>query len=403
MLAARDRVDAGRLVEVTHPHPEGEAATRERRHDSAVAEIAATFLGAGMQVAAGWRWVVSWADGQLVPDIWILLPVPGREEGIWVPVELEFSAKGERRIEEKLRSYRLAQVRLGRTFPLLVITGEALPAKRFDNLAGDLPLAATTLKEFLTGVWEGPESVWQRRGDPVGLSDIAREHTAPHLRQPTGRSLDCSKPSLEDRMELIRKESIWSDPTTEDLGWEPPPAIDLPPQAESAERSENAPVSAPTSPTPPSPPPAPVGRAPTTQDRARQRREVLSRIDWLVATADSRAAIRLQQDDLTEEERICLRRVRAIITYGANRDCGAGERLVEQSLRHCLRMEDEHMRAIRSRNILWALTVSRTRTNPREAFRDILKDYPNRKDACRKFNGWSRMVECAARAARTLE
>ena len=175
MLAARGRVDADRLVEVTHPHPEGEDAVRERHHDSSVAEIAATFLGAGMQVAAGWRWVVSWADGQLVPDIWILLPVPGRDEGVWVPVEVEFSATTPKRIEdEKLRSYRLAPIRLGRTFPILVITGEERPAQLFDDLSGELPILTTTLDRFLTGVWEGPESVWRRGGRPVGLSDFAR-------------------------------------------------------------------------------------------------------------------------------------------------------------------------------------------------------------------------------------
>ncbi len=133
MLAARDRVDAGRLVEVTHLDPEGEDAVRERRHDSAVAAVAAAFRRAGMPVVAGWRWVVSWHDGQLVPDLWVLLPVPGREEGIWVPVEVEFTATAQRRIEEKYRSYRLARVRLGKSFPILVITGEALPAKRFDD------------------------------------------------------------------------------------------------------------------------------------------------------------------------------------------------------------------------------------------------------------------------------
>ena len=82
LLAARDRVDAGRLVEVTHLDPEGEDAIRERRHDSAVAEAAAAFRGVGIPVAAGWRWVVSWNDGQLVPDLWVQLPVPDREEGI---------------------------------------------------------------------------------------------------------------------------------------------------------------------------------------------------------------------------------------------------------------------------------------------------------------------------------
>ena len=114
MLAARDRVDVDRLVEVTYLDPEGDDAKRERRHDAAVAEVAAAFRGAGMPVAAGWRWVVYWEDGQLVPDLWVRVPVPGREEGIWVPVEIEFSAKTEKRIDgEKLRSYRLAPVRLG--------------------------------------------------------------------------------------------------------------------------------------------------------------------------------------------------------------------------------------------------------------------------------------------------
>ena len=108
MLAARDRVDAGRLVEVTYLDPEGEDAIRERRHDAAVAEVAAAFLGAGVPAVAGWRWVVSWQDGQLVPDLWVQLPGPGRKEGTWTAVEVEFSAQTVGRIEAKLRSYRLA-------------------------------------------------------------------------------------------------------------------------------------------------------------------------------------------------------------------------------------------------------------------------------------------------------
>ena len=255
LLAARDRVDVGRLVEVTHLDPEGEGATRERRHDSAVAEAAAAFRGVGMPVAAGWRWVVSWKDGQLVPDLWVQLPVPGREEGIWVAVEVEFSAKTEWRIAEKLRSYRLAPIELHTTFPILVITGQALPAKRFDDLAGDLPLLVTTLKEFLTGVWEGPESVWRRKGRSVGLSDIPMEHRA-RLWQCTGRSLDYSKPSLEVWERLIKQESIWSDPQAEGLDREFPPffiqaGIDRVPNDAKAGPTATKPVSAPMPPTPP--------------------------------------------------------------------------------------------------------------------------------------------------------
>ena len=420
MLADRDRVDVDRLVEVTYPDPEGEDATRERRHDSAVAAVAAAFREAGMTVAAGWRRVVSWHDGQLVPDLWVRLPVPAQEQGAWVPVEVEFSAKTERRIQtEKLRSYRLAQVRL-KTFPLLVITGEASAATLFDDLAGDLPMLTTTLQEFLTGVWEGPESVWRRRGRPVGVSDIAREHQ-PHLWQRTGRSLDYSKPSPEVWERLAEEELICADPGTGPIGGYVPPmspelraATDRVLNEAKAGPAATNPASAPTpppAPTAPTAPTAPVSRAPTAQDQARQRSVTLSRIDRLVATADTLAGVRLERSDLTEEERLCLGRVRAIITYGAIRHYRAEERLVEESLQRCLMLEDKHRHACRARDLIWSLTVSRTQTVPGQAFRDLLKDQLKgqaaiRRDAYRKFDNWSKMVDRAARAsrqARTLE
>ena len=412
VLAARDRVDAGRLVEVTHLDPEGADAIRERRHDSAVAEVAAAFLGAGIPAVAGWRWVVSWHDGQLVPDLWVQVPAPGREEGIWVAVEVEFSAKTETRIEkEKLRSYHLAPIRLNETFPLLVITGEALPAKRVDDLAGDLPMLATTLTAFLTGVWEGPESVWRRKGRPVGLSDIAREHR-PHLWQRTGQSLDYSKPSPEVWERFLGEESIWSDPLTEGFAQGFPP-IDPQLQAEldlvlneaKAGASANEPVSAPT---PPTPPPAPVRKASTAEDRALQRSRALKSIDWLVASADRNAGADLKSGDLSDAERLCLRRVRAIITYGANRHNEVEEKLAEPSLQRCLMLEDKHRHAVRSRGPLWII-MSETETNPRQAFRNLLRHYSRRMGkeyACKKFNDWAKMVDDAARAARrtrTLE
>ena len=166
--------------------------------------------------------------------------------------EVEFSAKTEKRIEAKYRSYRLAPVRLNRMFPILVITGEALPAKRFDDQARDLPVLITTLKEFLTGVWEGPESVWRRKGRPVGLSDFAREDRA-HLWQRTGQSLDYSEPTPEVWEGFLGEESIWSDPQTQDLDWEPRP-MDRQLQAKmdrvlnevKAEPPANKPVPAPT-------------------------------------------------------------------------------------------------------------------------------------------------------------
>ena len=436
MLAARDRVDADRLVEVTHLDPEGADAIRERRHDSAVAEVAAAFLGAGMPVAAGWRWVVSWHDGQLVPDLWVRVPVPGREEGMWVPLEVEFSAKAKKRIEEeKLRSYRLAPIRLGKSFPILVITGEELPAKRFDDLAGDLMILTTTLKEFSKGVWEGPESVWRCKGRQVGLSDIAREYRG-HLQQRTGRRLDYSKPSLEVWVRLLEEQRIWSDPVTEKLDWEPPPIdlaeMDCVPNEGKAGASTNKPVSTPMPPTPPpapvrkaavaqdrvlqeapappAPSPEPVRTHATAQDRALRRWEALRKINDLVAEADRTAGMRLKRTGLTYAERLCLYRVRAIIGYGAARQHGVAAGPLEKMAQHCLWLEDQYQNEVRPGNLLRWLTTSQTKTDPRQAFRDILKEYPNiRQDACKKFDQWAKMVDRAvrtarrARRARTLE
>ena len=114
---------------------------------------------------------------------------------------------------------------------------------------------------------------------------------------------------------------------------------------------------------------------------------------------DEIAASRLKCWDLSDVELLCLWRVRTIITYGANLHYQAEERLVEQSLQRCLMLKDRHRQAVRSGNVLWWVTVSSTKRDPRRAFWTILKDYRNtRQDACRKFFNWFKMVERAARA-----
>ena len=406
LLAARDRVTVGRLVEVTYKDPEGADAIRERRHDSAVAEAATAFRGAGFPAVAGWRWVVAWQDGQLVPDLWVQLPAPDRDEGTWVAVEVEFSAETDRRIYAgKLRSYRLAPMRLNLTFPILVITGEALPAKRFDDLAGNLPVLTTTLQEFLSGVWEGPESVWRRKGRPVGLSDIARVHRG-HLCQQTGRSLDYQKPSPEVWAQLVREESICSDYLMDGVNEETP---DIGPELQAeANRalndaregpSANKPVSAPT---PPTPPLAPVTKAAAAEDEARRRSELLVRINSLVASVDEDAASQVKSGALSDAERLCLLRMRTIITYGINRHYRATKERMEDTLQRCITMEDKHLQAVRSRKFLRQLTLAQAQTDPRRAFRNLLKDSSKKsKDAaCEKFDDWADIVDQAVQAAR---
>ena len=404
-LAERDRIAVGRLVEVTYSDPEGPDAVRERRHDAAVAETAAAFLGAGFPVVTGWRWVVSWKDGQLVPDLWVQVPVPGREEATWVAVEIEFSAQTEGRIGEKLRSYRLAPIRLTRTFPLLVITGEELPAKRFDQLAGNLPVLATTLKQFLIGVWEGPESVWRRKGRPVPLAEIARGDRG-HLSQQTGRVVEYKKPSPEVWDRFAGEESIWSDDTMEGLD---APTPDLGPELMAEmDRALNdgreGPVSnSPVSATVPPPPPAPVTKEAAAQEQARLRSRLLKAIDEAIAEADGIAVIHLERRDLSDAERLCLQRVRAIITHGAIRArYRLNERKMKQWLDNCIALEDKHLHVVRSGKLLWPITASQTKTDPRWAFKDLLKGCPkNRKDAaCKKFSEWADSVDKAARASR---
>ena len=67
LLAARDRIDGKRLVEVTYEDPRGAAAVRERRHDEAVAEVASYFMaGGGKWQSAGGGWsrgrAASWSQ-----------------------------------------------------------------------------------------------------------------------------------------------------------------------------------------------------------------------------------------------------------------------------------------------------------------------------------------------------
>ena len=53
----------------------------------------------------------------------------------------------------------------------------------------------------------------------------------------------------------------------------------------------------------------------------------------------------------------------------------------------------QHRPRRRLANALQQSKVPPAKTNPREALKDILRDYPNmRKGACKKFNAWFKMV-----------
>ena len=406
MLASRDRVYAGRLVEVTHLDPEGKSATQERDHDAAVAGVAAAFLQDGMAAVGGWRWVVSWQDGQLVPDLWVLLPGANQEEGTWTPVEVEFSAKSEHRIDKKkLRSYRLASIRLNGTFPLLVITNTASAAARFDDLAGDVLIFTTTLKQFLTGVWEGPDSVWRRRGLPVGLTEIGGEHR-PHLQQLVGRRLDHGNASPEVWRQFAGRESVSADPQAEDIDREfSPPGPELWAETDRLETETTAgPSGSKTVPvqTPPTAPPAQIRKALTTREKLLLRWDALGRMDPLLATVDRLAAARMDTADLPEAEMLCLQRMRVIMSYGIHLYRGPKRELLDIGVQIYQESARKHKAALGSINPLWRLALTPTWKDPRRAFGELLKQakgssrYTSRwqLEQCKlMFNGWFETVE----------
>ena len=201
------------------------------------------------------------------------------------------------------------------------------------------------MKGFLTGVWEGPESVWRRKGRPVGLSRYCQgSPESPHASRQDGRWTTANpRPRFGTR--FIREESIWSDPEIE--GTRPRIYRSIGPllQAEMNRCAESSPggafrgIASVSAPMPTTPTPAPV----TKSGHCSRTRlsETIASIEQDRQADSQRGRDCCKPPEARDSrrlgERLCLERVRAIITYGANRHYQAGERKVEQSLQSLLR------------------------------------------------------------------
>ena len=176
------------------------------------------------------------------------------------------------------------------------------------------------------------------------------------------------------------------------------------PDEAKADLPAKEPVSTPAAPTSP---PAPVVNGPTAEEVITHNLLALADINRLVAKAFEFAASRLRRPRLDGAARLCLLRVQAIIAYGANQHHQADETIMERLLNDCQRLQERHHREVRSGKPLWFITVPGTKSNPYAAFQDLLKYQNNgRKEACKLFARWSRMVDDADHAARnkrTLE
>ena len=153
------------------------------------------------------------------------------------------------------------------------------------------------MKEFLAGVWEGPERVRRRRGRPVGLGSIAAERRY----RP--------RPSPEIWEKPLAGELVWQEDLSGGSGVELPPGGSRPPEQLRLQLNGLEAQDPPAGEEPEPPPPAPA-----PWDLALQRWRGLARINLFLGLVDRVAASRLNREGLSEAERLCLKFVQAIMS-----------------------------------------------------------------------------------------
>ena len=428
MIAKRDRVNPDRLVEVTYLDPNGDDARRELGHDDGVAQLGAEFLHRKYPAVAGWREIMAWPDGQIVPDLWVLVPVPGTDRAVWVPVEFERTARGESRIRRKLRNYKRLAARLKLRLPLLVVTEDALPATRFDAQAGGLVMLTTTLKELVPGAWEGPNSVWRRNGERVSLSEVTRGSLG-RLWQDTGVKVDKSGPGDDFWERMIGGESGCEAPygTSGIPGFSVRRPPDVPPTTEAepvpvndVEATETEAVESAGTESGLQPPAdtvqnvadstftaeASLGLPRHLDERPERYSKDLAEISTLIDAVDAVAAERLRNPDLLRGEFLSLARLRGIIAYGMGKQIGVNNPELGRQAVRCLTWRDSHIGWLDSANPVWRRVMAPWLKSPEECFRMLvgrLRFRAERRDACRLFNEWSGLVDQVLEGMETVE
>ena len=119
----------------------------------------------------------------LKPDLWVAVPV---REGIivWHAFELERSIYATNSLLQKRRPHFVAHLQETEV-PLLTVADRDTHgnwsaqqrAKALRTMFGNLPMIATTLGEFLSGDFYGPESVWRKGEDEqvVAINNLAHQ------------------------------------------------------------------------------------------------------------------------------------------------------------------------------------------------------------------------------------
>ncbi len=188
-IARRDResIPMARSRFSTYIEEDGRYRAQQRRHDRKTTDVAIRFQEAGLTPFTGRRMVVNYPHlTQIKPDLWCVLAL-GDGTVLFVAVEVEFSAKKDKAISDKLLPYRVVQFEIGEPVPVLFVTGTPDAADRVARLGDDLNLLAASYDEVMKNRPDGP--IWRWRGQRVTPFHLANLGTRNDLIQAVGRQL----------------------------------------------------------------------------------------------------------------------------------------------------------------------------------------------------------------------
>ena len=140
-----------------------------KAHEDGLMSIMGQFMAAGLPVAEGSRsWEHLGLDGGIAPDGMVLLEHGPHGPG-WHYVEYELSARGERRVSEKLRGF--LPDRRQDNFPVLVVSWNDAAEAVFQRLGGEtgLRMLTTTKKRLETSGPLNHPDCWSMYGEPVTI------------------------------------------------------------------------------------------------------------------------------------------------------------------------------------------------------------------------------------------
>jgi hypothetical protein len=142
---------------------------RDKAHEDGLMSIMGQFMAAGLPTSDGRRSWEHLGHGGIAPDGMVLLEHGPYGPG-WHYLEYELSARGERRVSEKLRGYLLSDRRQD-NFPVLVVSWNDSAEAVFQQLGREsrLPMLTTTKCRLELYGPLGHPDCWSRYGERVTI------------------------------------------------------------------------------------------------------------------------------------------------------------------------------------------------------------------------------------------